>query len=291
MSVYARQATTGQVSDDATFRTWGKFFADSLQAGGWTKVTDAGQIDWATITRPAGTGAAGYEVRQSTDGAGATIYMKIEYGAGGNTSTTNPMLWLTLGTGQNGSGTLTGTVSTRKEWGYYQDTGPHSFHISVTTSRFSFVIVENTQNGAYGCSIAVQRTCDASGADDATGFLYVICTTISGNSVPSYLSGFVDFTNGQAGEETAPTWMWTQNIPRQTLDKPLFFPVFVRGSSTHVMVRDMVISVTNSAPGRSVSTLTHFGSARKYVTGVSGTGTGMFGYTPPVSMAFLARCE
>lgn len=108
-------------SSDATFRAWGLAFSTALQAAGTasgklTVTTDTGQINWATVTRPGVSTAAGYEIYKFADtlAGAAPIYLKIEYGTGG--SATIPQMWITVGTGSNGSGTLTGSTSTRNIW-------------------------------------------------------------------------------------------------------------------------------------------------------------------------------
>jgi len=113
MSTYSQTRAVGNPADDATFRVWGKFLSDSMQSAGWTKTADTGQVDWSSVARPSTINTvAGYEIRKSPTKTGFTdFYLKIEYGAGGNVAYTS--IWFTIGTASNGSGTLTGTVSTR----------------------------------------------------------------------------------------------------------------------------------------------------------------------------------
>lgn len=104
-SVQAIQTT------NAEFRAWGKAISDALTAIGMTKVTDSGQIDWATVAAPgAGSTSMGYEVWSMVDAAQSTcpILMKIEYGSGA--AATTPGVWLTVTTSSNGAGTMTGTT-------------------------------------------------------------------------------------------------------------------------------------------------------------------------------------
>jgi len=82
-----------------------------ITAAGWTKAADTGQINWTTVTAPATTNtAAGFEIWQTED-VDTTWYLKIEYGSG--STATYPAIWVTLGSGTNGTGTLTGQVSSR----------------------------------------------------------------------------------------------------------------------------------------------------------------------------------
>lgn len=91
-------------STDATYRTWGKGISDLLTAVGMTKTADTGQVDWATVTRPAGS-YNGYEIRSVTWSSGETVVFKIEYGC---ETGTNYSPWLKIGYGSssNGAGVL-----------------------------------------------------------------------------------------------------------------------------------------------------------------------------------------
>lgn len=105
-------------TSDAGFRAWGSELSGQLTSVGTTsscltQTADTGQINWTTVTRPGANTAGGYEIWQLTDSLGISspIYLKIEYGTG--STTTAPGMWVTVGTGTNGAGTLTGSTSTR----------------------------------------------------------------------------------------------------------------------------------------------------------------------------------
>lgn len=98
-----------QHSSDATFRAWGADLSAKLALVGLVKTTDTGQINWATALWPtAGLPAyAGYEIWRYPD---STVFMKWEFGSA--TNSTCPSIRVSVGTGSNGAGTLTGPVST-----------------------------------------------------------------------------------------------------------------------------------------------------------------------------------
>lgn len=107
-------SSTPDLSTDAAFRGWGSAISTALQAL-FVKVTQTGEINWATVSKPATNGAAaGFEVYRFNDSlqASAPIFFKIEYGAytGG---TIRPALWMTVGKAADGSGTITGTLFSR----------------------------------------------------------------------------------------------------------------------------------------------------------------------------------
>lgn len=96
---------------DAKFRTWGLAMSTAMQACGLVLTSDTGQINWATVTKPVATNTqAGYEIYRFADSLQATapVYIRIGYGSGGVASGNSPATWLTVGTGSNGSGTITG---------------------------------------------------------------------------------------------------------------------------------------------------------------------------------------
>ena len=163
---------------DATFRAWGSELSARLAAIGLVQTADTGQINWGTATRPATNVAAGYEIWRFNDSlqGSAPIFLKVEYGtASGNSQ--SPMVWVTVGTGSNGSGTLTGQQTSR-----------------VTTSSINAAATNLVTNWpSYACAVegaawvsnkygaagtgrgftffAIFRTCDSAGAPTTTGYV------------------------------------------------------------------------------------------------------------------------
>lgn len=116
---------------DAAFRTWGAEVGTNFAAAGLVQTADSGQINWASVVRaPATNTAAGYQIWRFAD---STIYFKIEFGSGSTSSV--PAMWLTGGTGSNGSGTLTGQTSTRAQIAGY------SLPASIVTAYTSYLCV------------------------------------------------------------------------------------------------------------------------------------------------------
>lgn len=107
-STYARPAT---YSTEALRKAMHQFFADIMTAGGITKTTDTGQINFATATflDNANSILHGYEIREFTDTLAGTfpIRVRVEYrnGVNGNTDLN---WWISAGTGSDGAGNLTG---------------------------------------------------------------------------------------------------------------------------------------------------------------------------------------
>lgn len=103
-----------QNSTDAEFRNMVAGSRAALTAAGLVRTSDTGQIDPVTVLRPAASTAAGYEIWRFNDAAQATapIFFKLEYGSGSPQA--RVQLWLTVGTGSNGAGTITDIRGTRQ---------------------------------------------------------------------------------------------------------------------------------------------------------------------------------
>lgn len=96
-------------SNTTDFRIWGQNIASLFTGAGLVKTADTGQIDWTTVSMPASVNSnAGYEIYRFDDTLQATvpIFIKITYGMGNNGQTIR--LILEVGSGTNGSGTITG---------------------------------------------------------------------------------------------------------------------------------------------------------------------------------------
>lgn len=101
-------------TSDAAFRTWAQELITLLTTTlGLTQTADTGQINTATVTRPATSTAAGYVILRFNDAAQATspVFLKLEFGTG--SAAAQPAMWITVGTNSNGAGTLTGVVMAR----------------------------------------------------------------------------------------------------------------------------------------------------------------------------------
>ena len=100
-------------TSDAGFRTWGNELSTALSAVGLVQTADTGQIDFGTVARPSTSTAGGYEVYRFDDAIQGTapIYFKLEYGTSG--TATVPQMWVTIGTGSDGVGGITGTLVSR----------------------------------------------------------------------------------------------------------------------------------------------------------------------------------
>ena len=102
-------------SSNAGYQAWATELIVKLLAVNVSQLTqtaDTGQLANPVVAaRPAINTAAGYWIFKWTDGSSTDLYFKIETGTGA--ALTTPQLWVTVGTGSDGAGNLTGKVSTR----------------------------------------------------------------------------------------------------------------------------------------------------------------------------------
>lgn len=162
-------SSPGSISGDAAFRSFGSGISTALAAIGLVQTSDTGQVNWTTVTRPVSNSTvAGYEIWRFNDALQGTypLFLKVEYGS--LTSITLGQVWLTIGKGSNGSGTLTGIIFARQQTSQhfyqtvvedcYASSGPGGISL-----RFSPI---NTQVGFH-----IERSLNASGVATGDGVM------------------------------------------------------------------------------------------------------------------------
>lgn len=192
MTTASTVAAISQTSD-AAFRAWvSEIITALVTTCGLTQTADTGQINTATVTRAGTTQtAAGYVILRFNDTLQATapIFFKLEFGTGG-TQPTDPAMWITVGTGSNGSGTITGTTTGRCPVG--QNLTP----LSLTTpyiSRFCYA-----SGASQGIAWMKVKNGAASAAQNVQQFFFVIAR--STNSAGACTAdSYILITNGASG--------------------------------------------------------------------------------------------
>lgn len=197
-------------TNDAQFRLWGSELSARLGAIGLVQTADTGQVNWVTVTRPGLNVAAGYEIWRFNDSLQGTapIFIKVEYGTGSGNAQA-PMVWITVGTGSNGSGTITGTVSDR-----VTTSSTNSPATNAVTNYPSFAcgvdgaVWVSTKYGAPAAtrgftSFAVIRTCDNAGSPTGDGF--VVYAGASGSTAQSQIQA-------QAIRTASPATVFTRDV-------------------------------------------------------------------------------
>jgi hypothetical protein len=120
-------------TNDATFRTWVADLLAALDAmPDITRTADTGQINTATVTRPAVNTSAGYAMYRFNDALQATspVFLRIDFGTAAAAGC--PKMWATVGGSTNGAGVIGNTIFA------YTGIGPNNSAAAapVTTTNF-----------------------------------------------------------------------------------------------------------------------------------------------------------
>lgn len=221
-------ATTNTVLDqstDAAFRVWvAELITMLFTTLGMTQTADTGQINTSTVTRAASANtAAGYVIGRFNDTAQSTspVFFKLEFGSGSTNSV--PAMWMTVGTGSNGSGTLTGTLTGRNSI-----VGGNAISSTVTpyvtsgcysaaagSFGLSWKLGSSGSTPVGGGGVAIFRSADNTGAPTTDSVHLLTPGVNNGNgsaggpcnmAVVSYLTGIA--YSGAAAPFTGAGWLY-----------------------------------------------------------------------------------
>ena len=165
-------------SSDANFRAWGSYISAQMAAVGLVQTSDTGQINWATVTTPAGINTyQGYEIWRFADALQATapVYYKIQYGEG--SAVDGPGVRVQFGSGSDGAGNLTGNLSTAYDAEGNTNAAACIVKGSGDTNRFAFA-GGFLAASVLGLCFSFERMKDASGNDTVEGVMW--CAHSSG---------------------------------------------------------------------------------------------------------------
>ena len=199
-------------TSDATYRAWGLDISTRLAVAGLVQTADTGQINWATVARPAATAYGGYEIWRFNDTlqGSSPVFIKIEYGSSNNQTT--PAIRVTVSSGTNGAGTPTGLVSTAivcyASGILVTNANITDFPSHVVHTSGFFALVFKMGAGVSGLtlfSFIVERSVNNSGIP--TGETVVLLACGNGNqaqaAAPASMINYVTstVTNGLTGED------------------------------------------------------------------------------------------
>lgn len=153
----------------ANFKAWAMAISAAFTSFGWTQSSDTGQVTWSSVSAvPSSTYV--YEIWEMADTLQSTmpVFVKIQYGY----SSTAPRIGITVGTGSNGTGTITGVVCSSVPWLSNYDTNysasvPLMCYFSGSTNRISFYMWSHPTTATM-VVFSVERAHDSSGADLST---------------------------------------------------------------------------------------------------------------------------
>lgn len=143
---------------------------------GWVQTADAGQANPATVVRPgAGSTVAGYLIYRMADAlqGAAPVYMKLEVGSGA-AGASSFSIWVTVGSGTDGAGALTGILSERIQ--FSQSTlavsaTPYECQWSGATDRFAMCLFRDDPTTTHTLVFGIERSKDDTKANTGAGVL------------------------------------------------------------------------------------------------------------------------
>lgn len=181
-------STTIPCKSDSTgsIRAWAGFIFSALLAGGWIRTSDTGQTDTGSLPAATTTSqSCGYQVWKLSDtlSGSAPVFVKWEVGSGG-TADTQAQVWVTIGTGSDGAGNITGTVLARtalSDGTVAPGPSTSTCYSSVGTGYCAFAMFSDGW-GSGMFIFSLERTKDALGNDTATGLLLTSITKITASA-------------------------------------------------------------------------------------------------------------
>lgn len=170
----SQQFLVNDNSTAANFKSWASALSNFVRSCGWTNSADTGQLNgagaanWAGVTTVPGVSSFYYEIFQPGDGL-TNFYLKLEYG--NSTSANSPTVRISIGTGTNGAGTLTGFMTTASlaapdDYVTPSTSATYECDFSGDSGRLSILLWRNAGNGVQ--VFAVQRSLNASGVPTGT---------------------------------------------------------------------------------------------------------------------------
>lgn len=167
-------------STDALWRAWVQFIEDTLvTTGGWVVTADTGQMTIASSAHPTTTNTkVGYRIYRMADSLQATapVFMRVDYGS--SSAANAPGIWLTIGQGSDGAGTITsirlngGAVSTPTVSGTNNSaaTTANSYGCA-STGHVAVAMFIDTLSAQRILTFSLERTRDADGTLNGNGLI------------------------------------------------------------------------------------------------------------------------
>lgn len=190
---------------DARFRAWADEFYLYATTVGLVQTSDTGQLAYpVTAARPSAGNSAGYWIFRFSDTlqSSAPIFLKVEPGSA---ATTAARLLISVGTGTDGAGNLTGVVSASASilGGATASSGANRTSRMCFVEGFFGVQWKVAAGTAGGGGFFLQRTCNGSGVPTAAGAYVLWQGSGSSTAAATQVSGF-DFSAGYVISETTP---------------------------------------------------------------------------------------
>jgi len=299
MATATTSTSTAYFTTDAGFRTMGSAIGTAITSVNLIKTSDTGQINWTTVLHPTTQSTvSGYEVYRFNDYLQSTspVYIKIEYGCG-SYAVGYMGLWITVGTGTDGAGNLTGNISQRVAIASSAiDTNTRTSYFSGDVNRLCFVLwPQNPANmSSQWLVFGIERSHNASGVDTGTAAhifwssatspfgscQYLLLGTTTNFITPYVSQGWYCSIPPSGGGSLSPN-LYSYPIKSYNMYETL--PIF---NFVHFAGTDFATGSTFSITGYDSVSRTY------YVPGMVNTNAGYFAFTgAPLTTALLMRYE
>ncbi len=181
-------------ADDAGFRAWVSEFITLITTGGaLVQTSDTGQINTTTATRPGVSAYGGYACFRFDDTLQSTVpyFFRFDFGTG--TIATTPRIALTIGTGTNGSGTITGVIQPlvilTAQQALLSTTTPYPSYASGYGGNINLGFKIGAQSGGGFFFISIDRVRDWDGSQTGEGLTVLTVSNTAGSVLMANLSG------------------------------------------------------------------------------------------------------
>lgn len=271
------------ITTDARFRANAQFVEDTLvTTGGWLLSTETGDTAPASLAHPTTTNTKkGFRVYKTNDGL-TQVYMRIDYGSSAGTSGNSFGMWITLGTGSDGAGTLSGVFfngggftaptidsATTATVG---TTGAVNSYGSADTGRVQLALFVSS-TVANIIAFSIERSKDSNGSDNSDGIL-ICCTRAGSTSIwgVNATSSCMDTTmyavlagGTQPTFENGLSYILTRNNPSETFGSDIGTGLVIhfKGASQQPGIGICVVNSSDVTTETSF-TQTIYGATRTY---------------------------
>jgi hypothetical protein len=274
----------------ANFKAWAQPISNWFRTAGYIDTGDSGQLNgagnngWASVSVVPGSAVFYYEMFKTSD-AYTQFFVKVEYG---NVTGTNcPSIRLSLGTGSNGSGTLTGYFTSALVCNLTNFTPPSTttqYECNFCYGAGSMIAVMMWRNGTGNSQqiFAIERSLDSNG-NYTNGYvtLFVGGYHVSVPFVQQTLVfgvGAVQLFSG-SGTSQGRSGLFTRAVPQAVVTSSTFNGSIGFDTSTpYVGKWDSPCTVIGSAAPTDIAegvtfTVTLYGNTRTYMPGKIGSFT------------------
>lgn len=262
---------------DARFQAFCTFI-DSLlvTTGGWVKVTQTGEANPATILHPTVANTKqGFRVYRMNDALQSTraVFIRVDYGSGNSAAI--PGIWLTIGTGADGAGGITGpggapALPAKQYAGNTSSTGAVSTWASADTNRFCAVFFAASTNVGW-FAIGVERTKDSNGQDTTDGLIVMGNGAATAGGVMDQ-SQIVDLVNvSQPPADSGLNYVLARQNPStfsSNIGVSLIIPF--KGAAQQPGMNFAIVRTSDFSTGAQFN-LTVYGSVRTYQQALAGS--------------------